>query len=232
MEVLDELSKSNGKPGFFKHVFNFNDDSKAKLLNIIQYSILALIPVIILNKLMQNFVPEANDDKSSIELLFEILAQILSMFLGILFIDRIITYIPTYSGDKYLENNFITIVLPVLVILLSLQTKLGEKVSILYDRISELWNGNGTTNKKQSNKNQSKIKVSQPISQNSISQMPLQNQMTINQSLSSTNDTTSINSLPMQQQFMQDTNTQLNDMQSQEPMAANSAFGGFGNAFW
>ncbi len=29
MESLDELTKAtNGKPGFFKHVFNFNDDSK------------------------------------------------------------------------------------------------------------------------------------------------------------------------------------------------------------
>ena len=29
MESLEELTKStNGKPGFFKHVFNFNDESK------------------------------------------------------------------------------------------------------------------------------------------------------------------------------------------------------------
>ena len=35
MESLDELSKAtNGKPGFFKHVFNFDDDSKSEILNI------------------------------------------------------------------------------------------------------------------------------------------------------------------------------------------------------
>jgi hypothetical protein len=41
MESLDELSKINpGKPGFFKHVFNFDEESKGEMLNIIQYSIL------------------------------------------------------------------------------------------------------------------------------------------------------------------------------------------------
>ena len=51
MESLDELTKTNGgKTGFFKHVFNFNDESKSEMLNIVQYAVLALIPVIILNK--------------------------------------------------------------------------------------------------------------------------------------------------------------------------------------
>ena len=40
MESLDELSKTtNGKPGFFKHVFNFDDDSKCEMMNIVQYAI-------------------------------------------------------------------------------------------------------------------------------------------------------------------------------------------------
>ena len=38
MDSLEELTKSNGKTGFFKHVFNFDDESKADMLNIIQYS--------------------------------------------------------------------------------------------------------------------------------------------------------------------------------------------------
>ena len=94
MESLDELSKtSSGKPGFFKHVFNFDEESKAEMLNIIQYAILALIPVIIINKLMQRFVPEADDEKGSIEITAEILAQVIVMFLVILIIHRIITYL-------------------------------------------------------------------------------------------------------------------------------------------
>ena len=96
MESLDELSKStSGKQGFFKHVFNFDEDSKAEMLNIIQYAVLALIPVVILNKLMQRFVPEADDEKGSIEITAEVLAQLIVMFLVILLIHRRITFIPT-----------------------------------------------------------------------------------------------------------------------------------------
>jgi hypothetical protein len=54
MDSLDD-SKSN-KPSFFKHVFNFDKDTKADLLNIVQYSSLAIIPVIGLNKLMQKYI--------------------------------------------------------------------------------------------------------------------------------------------------------------------------------
>ena len=121
MESLDELSKtSSGKPSFFKHVFNFDRESKATMLNIIQYSVLALIPVVIFNKLMQRFVPEADEDKSSLEIVSEVLAQVIVMFLVILIIHRIITYIPTYSGEKYVDFSVTNIILAMLVIILSL----------------------------------------------------------------------------------------------------------------
>ena len=198
MESLDELSKTNnGKPGFFKHVFNFNQESKDEMLNIIQYAVLALIPVVILNKLMQRFVPEADEDKGSIEISAEVLAQVIVMFLVILIIHRIITYIPTYSGEKYVEFSVTNIILGMLVIILSLQTKLGEKVSILVDRFIELWEGysgesKNKNDKKNKNKNKSNVKVSQPISQN---------QTAMNQSLNSMGST-SINSLPPVQSTM------------------------------
>jgi hypothetical protein len=168
MESLDELTKtSNGKAGFFKHVFNFNEDSKSEMLNIIQYAVLALVPIIIINKAMQRFVPEADDTKKSVELTAEILAQVIIMFLGILIIHRIVTYIPTYSGEKYVDFSVTNIILAVLIIVLSLQTKLGEKVSILVDRIVELWEGpKDTKNAKNGKKNN--VTISQPISQGQL----------------------------------------------------------------
>ena len=60
-------SSDNGS--FVKHVFNFDDDSKAELLNISQYSLLSLVPVLMLNKTIQNVVPEADDSKRSFEIL-------------------------------------------------------------------------------------------------------------------------------------------------------------------
>ena len=233
MESLDELSKAtNGKPGFFKHVFNFNDDSKSEMMNIVQYAVLALIPVILMNKAMQKFVPEADEEKGNVELLAEIIGQITIMFLGILIIHRIITFIPTYSGEKYADFSVTNIILAMLVIILSLQTKLGEKVSIIVDRIMELWEG--PKDQKKGKKGQNNVKVSQPISQNSTAAMT--------QSLGST----SISSLPQQAtQQMPDYNSMYQQdstplvgaatpgMEEFGPMAANSAIGGgsFGSAF-
>jgi hypothetical protein len=121
-----------------------------------------------------------------------------------------------------------------LVIILSLQTKLGEKVSILVDRIVELWEGPKDTKKyKKGNGN---VKVSQPISQN---------QTAMNQSLNSMGST-SINSLPPVQTTMTQPNYDQMYQQDSTPlvgaatpgtegmevMPANSMGGGsFGSAF-
>lgn len=239
MESLDELSKAtNGKPGFFKHVFNFDDDSKSEIMNIVQYAILALIPVIILNKSMQRFVPEADEEKNSFEILAEIVGQILAMFFGMLIIHRIITFIPTYSGDKYADFSITNIILGVLVIILSLQTKLGEKVSIIVDRLIELWNGNQEQNAKGKKKGKGNVKVSQPISQ--------QGQIAMTQSLNSMG-TTSISSLPVTQPMPDYNSMHQQDstplmgaaspgmgmaMESFEPMAANAMGGGGAFASW
>lgn len=235
MESLDELSKTNGK-GFFKHVFNFNDESKSEMMNIVQYAVLALIPVVIMNKAMQRFVPEADDEKGHLEILGEVVLQVVAMFMGILIIHRIVTYLPTYSGEKYVDFSVTNIILATLVIILSLQTKLGEKVSILVDRVVQLWEGKDV---KRNQKGKGNVKVSQPISQN---------QMAMSQSLN-TMGSTSVASLPIaqatQQQELPDYNAmhQQNTtplvgaatpgMESFEPMAANAGGGGaFGNAFW
>lgn len=161
------MDSSDDSKSFFKHVFNFDDDSKSEILNILQYSLIAIIPVIILNKTMQKYVPEADDSKSSVEITAEIIIQIVVMFVGLLLIHRIITFIPTYSSSAYPEFHIVYIILAILMITMSLQTKLGEKVSILVDRIVELWDGKQDDKKNGKNKNVS-VKVVQPISGNSL----------------------------------------------------------------
>ena len=132
MDSLDD-SKLSSKLGFFKYLFNFDDTTKAELLNIVQYALIAFIPIVSLNKAMQKFVPEAEEEKSSVELLAEVLIQIIVMFISLFYINRIVTYLPTYSGTKYPEYSAIFNILSVLSITMSLQTKLGEKVGILFD---------------------------------------------------------------------------------------------------
>lgn len=140
MEILQETKESYPKT-FFNHVFSTSEDGKAEILNVVQYSTLGVIPVVALNKFINRFIPDADPDKSSIAILAEIFIQLVVMFCGIVFIHRIITFIPTYSGFKYDNLALTNVILAFLIIVLSIQTKLGLKVNILIDRLDELWNG-------------------------------------------------------------------------------------------
>lgn len=131
----------NNKNTFLNYIFSWNEEEKGEMLNVAQYGILGLIPIVILNKIIQRFIPEADPDKSSLELVVEILVQLVIILFGIIFIHKVITYVPTYSGFKY-ENLCLThIVLGFLIIVLSIQSKMGLKVNILFDRADIMWNG-------------------------------------------------------------------------------------------
>ncbi len=233
MESLTE-SSSSSKPGFFKHVFNFDSDSKAEMLNIIQYAILALIPIIILNKLMQKYIPEADEEKGSLEISVEVLLQVIIIVLGIFFVDRLVTFVPTYSGIKYLDFSVTTVVIATLLILLSLQTKLGEKISLLFDRVMELWNGpSDKDDKKKKGKGKGSVKVSQPISgqgQQQMQQQPSPDQSAQMQSLYG--GSTPINQLPSSStstQQLPDYNAMYNQA-DQNPLVNAATPGGFGES--
>jgi len=144
MDILQETTELSKKT-FLGHVFSSSDESKAEFLNTTQYAILAIVPVVVLNKSIQRFIPEADPDKSTLELLVEIFIQLVIMFCGIIIIHRVITYFPTYSGFKYEHLTLTNVVLAFLIIVLSIQTKMGLKVNILVDRLNELWNGTTTT---------------------------------------------------------------------------------------
>ena len=100
MDVLQE-SKDVTRNTFISHVFSSTEEDKAELMNVVQYALVAIIPVIVLNKMIQRFVPEADPDKSSIELLAEVMIQVVAIFGGLVIIHRMITFLPTYSGFKY-----------------------------------------------------------------------------------------------------------------------------------
>jgi len=169
MDFLQSGSGSDGpNTSFFNHVFSTTDEGKGELLNVAQYAIMGAIPVVMLNKLVQQFVPEADHDKSSLELTIEIIIQLIVMFCGIILIHRAITYFPTYSGFNYDNLNITNVVLAFLVIVLSIQTKLGLKANILYDRILELWNGPDYSNGKANVRN--KVRVSNGSASHNSSQ--------------------------------------------------------------
>lgn len=229
MDTSDDSNK-----GFFKHVFNFDDDSKSEILNILQYILIAIIPVVILNKTIGKYVPEADKNKGSVEIISEILIQVIFTFLGLLLIHRIITYVPTYSNTKYPDFHIIYVVLAILMITMSLQTKIGEKVSILTERINELWNGKDETKNKKQN---GSVKVSQPIAGQQMGQITGQPNYT---------EGTAISSLPNYEEqpprqqlpnydamYRQDTTPLVGAATPgqvggfTEPMAANDGYGAF-----
>ena len=113
-------------------------------------------------------------------------------------------------------------------ITLSLQTRLGEKVSVLFDRVVELWDGSSKDKKP---KKKSNVRVSQPISGQQSGQPQF-------------NDGTSIMALPTNPSQQPQQQTNYNGMYQQdntplvganapatemynEPVAANAGFGGF-----
>ena len=178
-EDISEIIKPD--QGFISHVFNFDNKSKNELTNIIQYSILAIFPIVILNKTIQRFIPEADETKGSIEVLIEIILQLGLIFVGMFFIHRIITYIPTYSESKYDNLSVVNNIISFLIIILSLQTKLGEKMNIIMDRILSFID-NTPNEKKPSESNTSYslpiLNTQNPIISNSQVQesSPVQNQ--------------------------------------------------------
>ena len=227
--------------GFFNYVFNFDSDNKAILLNMFQYIIIALIPVIVLLKVIKEYIPEDDDKKDSIELLIEIVIQLGVLFIAMYLIDKIIRYFPTYSKVPYTKFNEISFIIPTLVLIMTMQTKLGAKINILYDRTLELWNGKTQT---RGGNNQGNIRVSQPIVMpgshqvsradtldNTImapraNQLPAQNNISLIDSLPNMMNSGG-NGNNFQNQAMQNA-----FMDSMEPMAANGALGGaFGSSF-
>ncbi len=165
MESFQEGAAESSSNTFFSHVFDMSKEANAEIMNVSQYALLGIFPVLVLNKLIQRFIPEADPDKSSLELWFEVLLQTIVMFVGILFIHRIITYVPTYSGYRYERIALTNVILGFLVIVLSMQTKMGIKVNILYERVMDMWNG--TSDEKKSDV-RSRVRVSDSaISHNS-----------------------------------------------------------------
>lgn len=149
METLGgAISDHSNRETFLNHVFSPSEEGKAEIYNAIQYGITAIIPIIILNKLIQRFIPDPDLDKGSLEILVEIILQLVILFVGIILIHRTITFIPTFSKYKYEGLTITNVILAFMIIILSLQTKIGIKTNILYERAIDLWEGNSSSDRK------------------------------------------------------------------------------------
>jgi len=171
MEALGDSNNIDYKQGFFKYVFNFDDDNKNMLLNLFQYSFLSVPFIIIILKLINYYSPEEDDNKGSLEIIFEIITSISIILISIWFINKIIRYVPTYSKTAYAAFNETNFIIPIFIVLFTMQTKLGGKINILVDRLIDLYDGK--INLKENTNKKNDYKTTQPISQ-SHNQQPTQ----------------------------------------------------------
>ena len=147
MDLGSTTSTETTGKSFVSHVFNFDTDTKDTLLNVTQYTALSVIPVVLLNKAVQRVFPEPDEDKTNLEILAEVLGQLVFMLVAVFFVHRLVTFVPTYSGAEYKELNLFTVVLVFLVLMLSVQTRAGQKVNILMDRLIDYYEGTPATKK-------------------------------------------------------------------------------------
>jgi hypothetical protein len=243
VESLEGGSSNKLSPGeFFNHVFNFDSDNKANMLNLIQYILIGIVPIVLTLKAIKIYIPEEDDTKQTLEISLEVVIQLVSIFFAIWFIDRIIRYFPTYSGVAYHKFNEVNFVLPLLIILVTMQTKLGAKINILVERALDIWNGGAHVG----NSNQGNVRVSQPIVTPGIHQVSradnLDNTLIAPpaQQLPAQNNISMIDALPNMANSggnaglssFQNQAIQNSFMEAMEPMAANGALGGaFGSSF-
>lgn len=163
MDKAEEIIEKNinNTEGFFSHMFSYDNETKSLIINMLQYMTIAIVPVVIVLKLIKEYVPEDDEDKSSFAITTEILIQLGFLFLSIWFIDRFVRYFPTFSKMPYSKCNELTFIIPLLVIMITMQTKLGAKVNILVDRLNEVWSGSNNTQPVVN----SNIKSRQPLAQ-------------------------------------------------------------------
>lgn len=233
MEILQE-SKDTNKKGFLSHVFSTTEEGKAEILNTVQYAVMGIAPIVALNKTIQRFIPDADPESSSLEILAEILIQIVIMFCGVIVIHRTITYFPTYSGFKYDNLTLTNVILAFLILVLSIQTKLGLKVNILFDRLVELWEGPSSDNKR-SAASKKNVRFSQPIANtHTISRADYYDDSSTQSNMfpPAPVATTKQNSLMENMMGGSSNNQNAGSSMMSGPMAANSMLGGsFGSLF-
>jgi len=131
---MDEMEGGDGSKSFFNYMFSLSSNEKNDLLNMLQFTVLAIIPVIVILKLMKKYIPNENDKKASIEILIELVLQLTLIFASFWFINKLISFIPTYSSAPYPHFNVIQFVIPVTFILFSMNSTISEKATILLNR--------------------------------------------------------------------------------------------------
>jgi hypothetical protein len=134
MDDEDKVILGGKSDSFVSYLTTISPVEKNELLNVFQYILLAVIPLVLFLKFMKEYMPAENPTKSTIEITTEVVIQLFLIFVVFWFIHKVILYIPTYSTAPYEKLNLIQLVLPVVFLLFCMKSSISEKMSILLER--------------------------------------------------------------------------------------------------
>ena len=118
----------------------FDSKTKVDLLNLAQYALLGVGPVVLMLKTIKNYFPNANESKGTPELALECTLEILFILLHLLHPPLHLLY-PDVQRRQVRQRQLYADGADVLVILFTIQTKLGTKINILVRRATHVVEG-------------------------------------------------------------------------------------------
>ena len=135
----DDSIKPITNQGFFTYVFKLSKFKQEDLMNIVQYTLLSIVPVVLFIYFTKKYFPSLEESDSSLYIFTVTVIELIFMIIGIFFIDRIINYIPTYSGKYYETINLTTIVIIFVLFMLITETGFKKRTLVMLERFDKFF---------------------------------------------------------------------------------------------
>lgn len=209
METFSENIVAPKNNGFFQYITTFDTKVKNDLLNMFQYTLMIILPIVLMDKGITDLFSSDMDEKNNFELLFEVIGEVTLLIIGMYYSHKLVCYVPTYSGEPYTNMNFTSVLFMFVVIVFTFQTTLRSKVDILLDRLYEYVFGISGFRNPENNSKKDKLKQQQEPQVQSQVQSP-QSQPQVQQQVQQ-----------QQPQVQSQVQPQMNTF---EPVAANEGF--------
>tara|TARA_A100001015_G_scaffold307194_1_gene402703 strand:+ start:317 stop:961 length:645 start_codon:yes stop_codon:yes gene_type:complete len=134
-EMTQQIGGSDNDRSFIDYMTSLSHTEKGQIMNLVQYCGIAVIPLLAVLKMMKIYMPVNNPLKPTSELIFEVLVQLIVILIAFFFIHKLILYFPTYSQVNYEQFSLLSSMLPLLFLMFTLDTKISEKLNVLFDRL-------------------------------------------------------------------------------------------------
>lgn len=139
LETMKQAGGDDNDKSFVHYITSFSASEKAQLMNLVQYCSIAVIPLLAVLKIMKIYMPVNNPLKPTSELVVEVLIQLIVIVVAFFVIHKLVLYFPTYSQVNYENFSLLSGMLPLLFLMFTLDTKISEKLNVLFDRLLRMF---------------------------------------------------------------------------------------------